>query len=208
MWEWWDDTIDAVTDAVDDGWSWVTDTAEDIKEEAERLFEDSVATVNDWFDYYAWDASEGVGIVEGWLKDTFAGPYETGKGIISEVGTKITDWFDDTFYTPEEAWEAAKEDLEDAWNRDVEDFDAWWKRFQKEAAATAATAAASVGDLITNISMSLGVGFDFAMAALGSLPELFSGFRDELADWFHFDITEFFGQVSDMQAKSKGEEEP
>ena len=207
MWDWWDDAVDAAADAISDGWDWVTDTAEDVKEEVESwinsawdtatdFYEDEKEKVEDWIDYGEW-----------WVRETFDIPDQEGKGFIGEVGDKITDWFDDTVDTAKETAEDVKEAAEDAAEDAANRAKAIADSLAREAARAAEAAAAKVGDIINNITIALGAGWEFALDAIIGLPELLTGFKTDLADWFKFDIEDFMVKLEEYSERMKPEEE-
>ncbi|MBA7694230.1 hypothetical protein ES703_102837 [subsurface metagenome] len=68
--------------------------------------------------------------------------------------------------------------------------------------------AETAGDIINNISLVLGVGFDAAMAALAGMPGLLIEWKTDLANWFDFDIEKFLTIWKDNEAKMKELQEP
>lgn len=207
MWEWWDNTVDSATEAIDDAWSSVTDWSGDAYDTASAWVSEAAQTVYDTVDPYftaTWDALGDAGDyiadwagdaynaatnawagVEDWVRDTFDIPDQEGKGFVGEATEKITEtattFIDNTRTTVGGA---------------ITTVNTYYN-----------TAREALGDIINNIEIVLGVGLEAAFAALGSLPDLLKEFRDNLAKWFEFDLEKFLIMWQEAQAKMKEEKE-
>lgn len=196
MWDWWDNTVDAVTDWAGDAWD----------------------KVNEVVDTYIWDTTENEAVVESWVRDTFNIPDQEGKGFASEAGEKITDLVD-TYVRDTTEKEAAPDEwvqqmydvpkqegkgsVEDAWDG-VKD---WWAKGKEDADKKSAETDAAVGKVAETLfddgmapvekgQILLGIGFDAAMAALGGMPEV-------LAQAFNINLENFVEDGLKLYAANK-----
>ena len=151
MWDWWDDTVDAVSEWVGDSWD----------------------TVNDWVDEYIWDTSEDEAVLEEFVRETFDVPDEEGKGFIGEVNDKVNDLIDTYIWNTSE-----DEAVVEEWFKDtVEDVDNTVRDALDDARTTVQGSLGKIGDIIQNIiyniTLALGAGWEAFLDALTSLPEKF-----------------------------------
>lgn len=206
MWDWWDDTVDAVSDWVDDAWDTATDYADEVVETVSDWVGDAWDTVDDYVsgaadtvtgwvddgiewvnevvDTYIWDTTEDEAVVESWVRDTFDIPDREGVGFMAEVGAEIVDSWDESVDTAKKTTEQVTQTV---------------STFVTDTADKA-------GDIINNISIALGVGFDAAMAAIGLLPTLLTEWRADLAKFFTFDMDEFMTAMQTMSESMKSKE--
>jgi len=206
LWGWLDDTIkagqDAVNEAIEWGnnlvdtyiWDtteaeadvegWVNDTFVKPFEDVKASIDEGVAWGNDLVDTYVWDTGGGIATLEGWVRDTFDIPDQETQTFVNEVAEAIADDWNDLVTEAQAATNNVTTTVTDAVTTTVD----------------------TVGDIIDKASIALGVGFDAAMAAIGILPTLFTGWKNELAAWFDIDIDKFLTELSDAQVKihSKG----
>ena len=151
MWDWWDDTVDAVSEWVGDAWD----------------------TANDWVDEYIWDTSEDEAVVEEWVRETFDVPDESGKGFIGEVNDKVNDLVD-TYI-----WDTGEDEavVEEWVNDTIEDVDNTVRDALDDARATVGgwitNTYETIQNIIYNITLALGAGWEAFLDALTSLPEKF-----------------------------------
>lgn len=207
MWDWWSDTVDTVVDAVSDGWEWA----------------------NDVVDTYIWDTGSDEAVIESWVRDTFDIPDQEGKSFVGEAWDKANELVDTYIWDTSEKEAVAESWVYNQWYEPwlntaaaveevVADFDEIWddytepaKKAASEAAETVTTAykaaADTAGDIINNIMLTLGVGFDAAMAAIGFLPDLIMGLKTDLANWFEIDVDKLITGWKDIQEKMKPVEE-
>ncbi|MBA7617777.1 hypothetical protein ES703_25095 [subsurface metagenome] len=206
MWDWWDDVVDTVSGLVDDGIAWVNDVVDtyiyDSSEEqavAEAVVDNLIDTyiydsteeqavaeawVDEFIDSYIWDTTTDEAIIEEWVRDTFDIPDKEGEGFVEEV----------------------VEDIIDTWNEDVDKVVKAAGGAAQTIATTATTVVDTVGDIITNASLVLGIGFDAAMAALAGLPGMLLEWRNDLANFFTFDMDEFMKAMETMSEKMRTKE--
>jgi len=171
MWDWWDKTVEAVSDWSGDAWD----------------------RVNKAVDTYVWDTTENEAVAESWVRDTFNIPDQEGKGFVSEAWDKVNEVVDTYVWDTTE-----KEAVAEGWVRQMYDVpDQEGKGFIEEATEKATenittiidntktiiekgrdtvttyydTISETLGDIINNIEITLGVGLEAAFAALASLPE-------------------------------------
>jgi len=159
MWDWWDDTVDAVSDWVGDAVEWVNDQVDTYIYDSD---EDEAALekwANDLVDYYIWDTGQDEAALEGWVRDQFDIPDQEGKGFLDEAAERAAD----------------------IWNYYYQEGDTFINEAAEKVSGAAGAAAAKAGDIINNISLALGVFFDAAMGAITTLPGLLSDFRDILS---------------------------
>ncbi|MBA7592800.1 hypothetical protein ES708_34994 [subsurface metagenome] len=208
MWDWWDDTYDTVSGAIGDAWDTTTDFYEEQKENAQAwidygwdvatdFVEDQKENVSDWIDYGEW-----------WVRDTFDIPDQEGKGFLGEVGDKIGEEIDKLGTKGKEEWEKFKAAAGDTYNYYYEEGEKFIKGAGEKAGDAAATVAAKVGDIIANIELALGIGFDLAMMAIIDLPDLLTGFKTDLSEWFKFDVEAFMVKLEEYSERMKPEGVP
>ena len=151
MWDWWDDTVDAVSEWVGDAWD----------------------TANDWVDEYIWDTSEDEAVVEEFVRETFDVPDEEGKGFIGEVNDKVNDLIDTYIWNTSEDEAAVEEWVKDT----VEDVDNTVRDALDDARTTVGGVIRNVieyiENIVYNITLALGAGWEAFLDALTSLPEKF-----------------------------------
>lgn len=172
MWDWWDDTVDTVSDAVSSGWDtvsdwsgdaydtasdWVSNAAQTVYDTVDPYFTetwDALGDAWDWthetVDIYLWDTTDKEAKLEAPIRDFFDIPDQEGKGFAEEAGEKIdtsvTTYIDGARTTIGGAVTTVNNYYEEAKGK--------------------------IGDIINQISITLGVGMEAAFAALGSLPDL------------------------------------
>ncbi|MBA7567233.1 hypothetical protein ES708_08942 [subsurface metagenome] len=170
MWDWWDDTVDAVSDAIGGAVEWVNDQVDTYIYDSG---EDEAALegwANDWVDYLIWDTTTAEGKLEGWVRDQFDIPDQEGKGFLDEAAEKAGDIYNYYYDEGDTFLNVTGDKITDG----------------------AAAAAAKAGDIINNISIALGAFFDGAMAAITELP----GKITEFVEPFTSAITDFKGAPS------------
>lgn len=194
--------------AVNSGASAAADYASDVAEDAEEKQKALDAWLDaEWGSIYS-TAGVAEAALESWLDATWGSIYSTSQGN-----------YDNLVYEFGEGWKdlltEAEGDEQSLWDKILEYFKRAFDPTNVEIDETTQKILDNLeregnmlGDIIANNELGLGFGFDFAMMALGGLPELLTGFKTDLSEWFHFDITEFFGQVNEMQAKLKEKEAP
>lgn len=191
----------AVGDAVDAGVEWVKDTAGDVS--------DAIGTgwdnVSNWYDSYVSPVGDAIG-------DAWATGNEWFESFVTEGSDFYQDAYDAAAEGIDDSAIGIQEYLDDAGESWGEYWDYAWDASNVPVDETTQQILDNlerdrniVADTVDNIELALGVGFDFAMAALGSLPGLFTGFKDALGDWFHFDLDEFMSELSKAQGKTKEE---
>jgi len=201
---WLDDTVDNVSDWLDDGieWTndlvdtyiwdttdkegnvekWVRDTLNIPDQETKGFLGEAWDKVNEIVDVEIWDTTDKEGKLEKWVRDTFDIPDQEGKGFIIEVVDKLDDSFED-------ATAKVKKQLDEV---------------TKTITEGVGGITSNTRDIINNISLALGVGFDAAMAALAYLPDMLTEWKNELADWFTFDVEEFEAKLALYLERMKG----
>lgn len=189
MWDWWDDTVEAVGGLVDDGVAWV----------------------NDVVDTYVWDTTTNEASLEAAVRDTFDIPDLESKGFIGEAWKKINEvvdtylwdtttdeadlerWVRDNFDIPDQESEGFIDEVFDgiaeSWGEDVDTVKDAFRKASDTVSGGVKDVAGQVCGIIDNISLVLGIGFDAAMAALSTIPSLFTLFIDTLTKLFTIDET-------------------
>ncbi|MBA7570818.1 hypothetical protein ES708_12571 [subsurface metagenome] len=205
FWSWLDDTADTVTGWVNDGWdtvndlvdtyvwdttdkeavaeAWVKDTYQSMSMPAHEYVYDTIDTVNEWVDTYVWDTTEKEAVAESWAKDLAQTAHDPTQVFVDNAAKAVTEWWDDGVNDAKVVIDNAGATVTEAVDEVV----------------------ATTSDIINNISLVLGIGFDAAMAVLGGLPDLIAGLKDDLVNWFKFDIAEYQATMAKL---SEGVERP
>lgn len=149
MWEWWDNTIAAAGDALKHAWG----------------------TVNEWLDTYIWDTSKDEAVVESWVRDTFDIADQEGKGLIGEVWDEVNDWVDFYIWDTDEDVAILEKFIkgipDDIIPPVVDNLNATSNAIQ----GSLSKVKEKIEDIIFNITLALGVGWEAMVEALTSLPD-------------------------------------
>jgi len=195
---WLDDVLDTVADAAGSAWQ----------------------TANELVDTYVWDTSEDEAAVEAWVKEMFDSPYNAVSDFVqdaadnisdvyndlaAEVGNtaaSVEDWIRDTFDIVDVDGQGIVAEAVDKAGKIVDDYVNQADTFIHQAGGSVEDAVNDLVDdtvgVIDTASAVLGIGFDFAMAALGGLPGLFTSWVNELRGFFEFDMDDFIDTIKKL----------
>jgi len=208
LWDWWDKTVDAVKDWAGDAWDKVTTTTSNIAN-----------TVKDWTSGARDTVTTAVGNVTNKVSDAVSSAWDkvttTTSNIANKVGSAIGGAWGRISEAADTAYQKGKDFVEDASEKFIEDVDKYADDTKKvvdkvteTVTDTVTTIVEKTGDIINNISLALGVGFDAAMAALAGLPLLLSEWKVDLTNFLTFDINEFMGVVNAIKEAARPEGMP
>ncbi|MBA7575761.1 hypothetical protein ES708_17597 [subsurface metagenome] len=203
---WLSDTADTVNDAVNSAGSWLNNLVNNFAQKADDAVSDAGERANDYINNLAAAVKDAVNSGGDWLNDYVNDYAQKADDAVSDGGDIISAWFGDEFTT-------ARRDLEDDEDDVKDDADDWLDTIKQTVEHAGAGVTSNVqtfvdkaGGIINMIEMTMGIGFDVAMAALGGLPSLLLGMKADLASWFEIDVDKLVEGFKAAQEKVKPEE--
>lgn len=178
---------------------WVKDTVKDVGDKVRDATNTVVDKVNEGFNY---------------VKDKVSGAYETASGWISDRIADVKDTYDktkkvvddfvyDVDYNARELIDRGSDTVRDNVQDTIDDLKDTGRRARDTFTNTVTNTIETIGGIINQIDIKMPSIEILGLEALGLLPELITGIKFDVANWFKFDVKEYQDTMKLLEGLTK-----